>query len=205
MCTRVKLQTIIICRFLAGILGSAPISNCGGQVSDMWSPRDRGLATAIYSMCTFFGPGISISANSDIISFMQPLGTSFRSDWSGFVSESLGNGWSTYWFGGNFKVAYDNLVSHYLTKPLGINFWIMVAISSLIVVLAIFYLRETVSNIDHLAHIRLFNVWYAHSILQYYSVGVQKDYKPSLEVEYTMQAFMKEASKNQNSRYSLST
>ncbi|KAF8589941.1 MFS general substrate transporter [Ramaria rubella] len=69
-----NIQTVVICRFLGGILGSAPISNAGGQVADMWSPHDRGLPNGIYSLCTFFGP-----VSGPIV--------------GGFISQSFGNGW----------------------------------------------------------------------------------------------------------------
>ncbi|KZS99303.1 MFS general substrate transporter [Sistotremastrum niveocremeum HHB9708] len=48
--------TLIITRLLAGMMGSSPMTNAGGGVADLWSPKDRALATALYSMGPFLGP-----------------------------------------------------------------------------------------------------------------------------------------------------
>jgi MFS family permease len=32
-----NIETILISRFIAGTFGSSPITNAGGQVSDMWA------------------------------------------------------------------------------------------------------------------------------------------------------------------------
>ncbi|KIJ29895.1 hypothetical protein M422DRAFT_235088 [Sphaerobolus stellatus SS14] len=69
-----NIETVIITRFLAGVAGSSPLTNAGGQISDMWSPQDRTLATMIYSLCTFFGP-----VSGPIV--------------GGFVAESFPHGW----------------------------------------------------------------------------------------------------------------
>jgi DHA1 family multidrug resistance protein-like MFS transporter len=50
------IETIIICRFLAGCFGAAPIAIVGGTYVDFWETIDRGIATAAFSGATFIGP-----------------------------------------------------------------------------------------------------------------------------------------------------
>ena len=46
----------MICRFLAGCFGAAPIAIVGGTYMDFWEIVDRGIATAAFSGTTFIGP-----------------------------------------------------------------------------------------------------------------------------------------------------
>ena len=46
----------MICRFLAGCFGAAPIAIVGGLYVDFWDVIDRGVATAGFSGATFLGP-----------------------------------------------------------------------------------------------------------------------------------------------------
>ena len=51
-----NVYTIMICRFFAGLFGSAPLAVVGGSLADFWDPVERGVTVGIYSMCTFIGP-----------------------------------------------------------------------------------------------------------------------------------------------------
>lgn len=51
-----NVYTIMICRFFAGVFGSAPLAVVGGALADFWDPVQRGISVGIYSMCTFIGP-----------------------------------------------------------------------------------------------------------------------------------------------------
>lgn len=42
--TTENLQAIMLCRFFAGLMASAPISNVAGSLADMWDDHDRALA-----------------------------------------------------------------------------------------------------------------------------------------------------------------
>ncbi|KAH8108480.1 MFS general substrate transporter [Phellopilus nigrolimitatus] len=53
-----NVTTLLVCRLLAGISGSSPLTNAGGAISDMWVARERGLAVALYSTAPFLGPVI---------------------------------------------------------------------------------------------------------------------------------------------------
>ncbi|KAF2634358.1 MFS general substrate transporter [Massarina eburnea CBS 473.64] len=50
------LQTVLICRFFAGLFGSAPLALVAAVFADMFNNRLRGLAIAVFSMCVFMGP-----------------------------------------------------------------------------------------------------------------------------------------------------
>ncbi|WPG97846.1 Hypothetical protein R9X50_00062800 [Acrodontium crateriforme] len=50
------IQTISICRFFQGFFGSAPITNTGGVLGDIWSAEDRGAAIVGYALAVVGGP-----------------------------------------------------------------------------------------------------------------------------------------------------
>lgn len=51
-----NLETIFICRFLAGTFGSAPLAIIGGMYVDFMEPIDRGVATSVFAGAVFVGP-----------------------------------------------------------------------------------------------------------------------------------------------------
>ena len=51
-----NLYTIMLCRFLGGVFGSAPLAIVGGTLADFWQPVDRGVATCVFAAATFVGP-----------------------------------------------------------------------------------------------------------------------------------------------------
>ncbi|KAH8690673.1 major facilitator superfamily domain-containing protein [Talaromyces proteolyticus] len=57
---------IMICRFFAGLGGSAPLSIGGGVLSDCWHAEQRGRAIAIYSLAPLLGPAIGPIAGAFI-------------------------------------------------------------------------------------------------------------------------------------------
>ena len=54
--TAKDLQTILITRFFAGLFGSAPVTNTGGVLGDIWSPSQRGAAIVGYAFAVVGGP-----------------------------------------------------------------------------------------------------------------------------------------------------
>ncbi|KAL1966500.1 hypothetical protein VTN77DRAFT_4422 [Rasamsonia byssochlamydoides] len=54
--TAKDIQTVLITRFFAGFFGSAPVTNTGGVLSDIWSPEQRGAAIVGYAMAVVGGP-----------------------------------------------------------------------------------------------------------------------------------------------------
>lgn len=53
-----NIQTLLVLRFFAGSCGSAPLTNSGGQLADMFSPSQRGLAMPLIAVAPFLGPTI---------------------------------------------------------------------------------------------------------------------------------------------------
>jgi len=51
-------QSIFVTRFLAGVCGSAPVSNVGAALGDIWSAKSRGTAVAFYAVAVVGGPTI---------------------------------------------------------------------------------------------------------------------------------------------------
>jgi len=51
---------IIIFRLLAGIAGSAPVTNAGGTVSDLFGRNGNGAAMAIYGLSSTLGPPLGV-------------------------------------------------------------------------------------------------------------------------------------------------
>ncbi|KAF8605506.1 MFS general substrate transporter [Ceratobasidium sp. AG-I] len=51
-----NVPTLLVTRFLAGAFGSSPLTNAGGCIADMFTAKDRGLASALFSMAPFAGP-----------------------------------------------------------------------------------------------------------------------------------------------------
>ncbi|KAJ5301934.1 hypothetical protein N7508_006797 [Penicillium antarcticum] len=54
--TAKDLQTIMITRFFTGFFGSAPVTNTGGVLGDIWTPEQRGAAIVGYAMAVVGGP-----------------------------------------------------------------------------------------------------------------------------------------------------
>jgi multidrug resistance protein len=53
-----NIQTLIILRFFAGSFGASPLTNSGGVIADMFSAKERGMATSVFAMAPFLGPSI---------------------------------------------------------------------------------------------------------------------------------------------------
>ncbi|KAJ5433499.1 uncharacterized protein N7458_012655 [Penicillium daleae] len=53
-----NIWSLCILRFFAGSFGSAPLSNAGGTISDLFTARQRGLALSLYAAAPFLGPSI---------------------------------------------------------------------------------------------------------------------------------------------------
>jgi DHA1 family multidrug resistance protein-like MFS transporter len=49
-------ETVLICRFIGGCFGSAPLAIVGGALADFWGPVDRGVAICVFAGATFIGP-----------------------------------------------------------------------------------------------------------------------------------------------------
>ncbi|KAF8066995.1 MFS polyamine transporter [Lyophyllum atratum] len=50
--------TLVVARQIAGLAASAPMTNVGGTIADIWAVEDRGIPMAIFSGTIFMGPCI---------------------------------------------------------------------------------------------------------------------------------------------------
>jgi len=66
--TAKDIQTILITRFFAGFFGSAPVTNTGGVLGDIWSPSQRGTAIVGYAFAVVGGPTLGPIAGGAIVS-----------------------------------------------------------------------------------------------------------------------------------------
>ena len=55
-----NIATVIVCRLIQGFGGSAPLTNTGGTVSDIWERNRSGNAMAIYGLSSTFGPPMAL-------------------------------------------------------------------------------------------------------------------------------------------------
>ncbi|CAG7939654.1 unnamed protein product [Penicillium olsonii] len=53
-----NIETLLVLRFLAGTLGSAPLIIAAGVIADVFPPLQRGLALGIYVVAPFLGPSV---------------------------------------------------------------------------------------------------------------------------------------------------
>ncbi|KAK5132524.1 hypothetical protein LTR08_008908 [Meristemomyces frigidus] len=66
-----NIETVIICRLIQGFGGSAPLSNTGGTVSDLWERNESGKAMMVYGASSTFGPPFALVLSGYIV---QQLG-----------------------------------------------------------------------------------------------------------------------------------
>lgn len=55
-CLAPNIATMLAGRMIAGIASSAPMTNVGGSIADVWAVEERGIPMAIFSMTLFMGP-----------------------------------------------------------------------------------------------------------------------------------------------------
>ncbi|KAK7749686.1 hypothetical protein SLS53_000265 [Cytospora paraplurivora] len=55
-----NIGTVLVCRLLQGFFGSAPLTNTGGTVSDLWARDESGPAMAIYGLSSTLGPPLAL-------------------------------------------------------------------------------------------------------------------------------------------------
>lgn len=66
----------MVCRFFAGLGGSAPLSIGGGVLGDSWQAHERGRAIAVYSLMPLIGPAIGwssehIKSQVNVLNYVQ--------------------------------------------------------------------------------------------------------------------------------------
>ena len=53
-----NIETLLVLRFFAGACGSSTLTNAGGQIADLFSASERGLAIGLFALAPFLGPTI---------------------------------------------------------------------------------------------------------------------------------------------------
>jgi DHA1 family multidrug resistance protein-like MFS transporter len=84
------LQTILICRFFAGLFGSSPLAIVAAVFADMFDNKVRGLAVAVFSATVFMGPLLAPFIGGFITT--SSLGwrwTEYISSFMGFIAFGL--------------------------------------------------------------------------------------------------------------------
>ena len=77
-------QTIMITRFFAGFFGSAPVTNTGGVLGDLYNPGQRGIAMAGYALAVVGGPALGPVVGSAVV--VQPF---LRWRWTEYLTGIL--------------------------------------------------------------------------------------------------------------------
>lgn len=62
-----NIETLLVLRFLAGSFGSAPLTNAGGVIADMFSASERAVAGAIFAAAPFLGPSLGKAYHSPML------------------------------------------------------------------------------------------------------------------------------------------
>ncbi|KAI5835231.1 MFS general substrate transporter [Schizophyllum commune Tattone D] len=66
--------SIILFRLLGGLFASAPLTNSGALVSDIWNAKIRGKAMAVFTLAPFAGPALGPT----VAGYMNVAGVSWR-------------------------------------------------------------------------------------------------------------------------------
>jgi MFS family permease len=75
-----NIETVLISRFFIGFFASAPVTNTGGVLADIWSPQSRGVAMVGYALAVLGGPTLGPVLGGLILQ----AGLSWR--WTQYVS-----------------------------------------------------------------------------------------------------------------------
>lgn len=84
----------MICRFLQGLFGCAPLAVVGGALADFWDPVGRGVAMSVFSGATFIGVSTSVRDSKATTNPQQPVAGPIM---GGFITQShLGWRWTAW-------------------------------------------------------------------------------------------------------------
>ncbi|KAF2765387.1 MFS general substrate transporter [Teratosphaeria nubilosa] len=62
-----NIATVLVCRLIQGFGGSAPLTNTGGTVSDLWERNESGNAMMIYGLSSTFGPPFALVVTGYVV------------------------------------------------------------------------------------------------------------------------------------------
>ncbi|KAF2089142.1 MFS general substrate transporter [Saccharata proteae CBS 121410] len=62
-----NIGTVIVCRFIQGFFGGAPLTNTGGTISDLWARNECGYAMAVYGVSSTAAPPFALIVSGYIV------------------------------------------------------------------------------------------------------------------------------------------
>ncbi|KAJ5511155.1 Major facilitator superfamily domain general substrate transporter [Penicillium expansum] len=133
-----NIATLLVLRFLAGAFGSSAISNAGGVVSDMYTARDRGLATIAFIGAPFLGPSLGpITCDFLAVSkgwvWVQGLTTIFNGKRAAKLSKLTGAVYKSRLDVGNANRTAGQIFTKTMVRP-----WILLFLEPIVLLLSIY-------------------------------------------------------------------
>ncbi|KAH7122005.1 MSF membrane transporter [Dactylonectria estremocensis] len=130
--TAKDLQTIMLTRFWGAFFASAPMTNTGGVLGDLFSPAWRGVALAGYSMAIVCGPALG-PVISTIVAQQPSLGWRWTEYLTGIIQSVIlliaalaqklrhdtGN-WALHAQFEEWQITFDQLARKFLVRPIQI-------------------------------------------------------------------------------------
>lgn len=80
------IQTLVVCRFFAGVCGAGPLTVVPGVLSDIYDNKHRGVAISLYALTVFGGPFVAPLVGGFLVAGPSPPG--WR--WALYVPALLG-------------------------------------------------------------------------------------------------------------------
>ncbi|OAA65564.1 MFS multidrug transporter [Niveomyces insectorum RCEF 264] len=84
------IQTLIICRFFAGVCGASPFAVGPGVLADLFSDTYRGAAITVYSLTVFGGPFLAPVVSGFLVAASPNGGTLSRWRWTLYIPAMFG-------------------------------------------------------------------------------------------------------------------
>ncbi|GLI74030.1 hypothetical protein PoHVEF18_002263 [Penicillium ochrochloron] len=88
--TAKDIQTVLITRFFTGLFGSAPVTNTGSVMADIWPPQQRGIAIFGYAITIVGGPTLGPIIGGILYATLEAFSIEFQEiSWWGPVVGNL--------------------------------------------------------------------------------------------------------------------
>ena len=86
--------SLVVCRLLAGIFASPPLSVGAGTNTDLWEPKDRAVMSTLFVLCPYLGPAFGCVASIPPILIIVTLTSLYSPVIGGFVAARKGWRWT---------------------------------------------------------------------------------------------------------------
>ncbi|RAO65497.1 uncharacterized protein BHQ10_001509 [Talaromyces amestolkiae] len=114
--TAKDIQTVLITRFFTGFFGSAPVTNTGGVLGDIWSPQQRGAAIVGYAMAVLTGIYMLFILTLDIIFLDESYPPVLLVYKAQRLRHETGN-WALHAKHEEWDVSVNEMANKYLVRP----------------------------------------------------------------------------------------